>query len=288
MKLQIKPALTIIAAAIAIAGCTTAENEYLENREGLAKWIANNGDTITVIMEQTPKFPGGKDSVIAFINKEISSALQNHDGKIGTTDDKTTKTVYVKYVVNQDGGIVNVESMKSSGDSILDSYAMQAIEKLPAWTPGSSAGKPVRVAYTIAVRYTVTDDGKIGFTTDPQTGYGYRIDNYYSGNQIWFTTNSTPSPYAGYSVEQISECDELPGYPGGIKSLFEYIEKNIAPAQKSNDREFEITLTIESDGTPRPAADTDEQTARAIENMPKWQPGQLNGKATAVTIRLTL
>jgi protein TonB len=56
-------------------------------------------------------------------------------------------------VVNQDGSIVDVVAVRSSGDPSLDKEAIRVIKAMPKWKPGLQRGKPVRVKYTVPVNF---------------------------------------------------------------------------------------------------------------------------------------
>lgn len=59
-------------------------------------------------------------------------------------------TVFVKFVVDEDGSISNVEVLRGV-DPALDEEAVRAIRNAPEWEPGKQRGKPVRVQFTIPI-----------------------------------------------------------------------------------------------------------------------------------------
>jgi len=63
-------------------------------------------------------------------------------------------TVYVYFEVNKDGKVENAE-IKKSVDKRLDEEALKAVRMLPTFEPGKQRGKPVRVQYTIPVRFVI-------------------------------------------------------------------------------------------------------------------------------------
>jgi periplasmic protein TonB len=63
-------------------------------------------------------------------------------------------TVFVYFEVNKDGKVENVE-IKKSVDKRLDEEAVKAVKMLPTFDPGKQRGKPVRVQYTIPVRFVI-------------------------------------------------------------------------------------------------------------------------------------
>lgn len=51
--------------------------------------------------------------------------------------------VYVEFIVEKDGSITNVKTMKGIGGD-CDEVAMNAVSSLPPWNPGMQRGRPVR------------------------------------------------------------------------------------------------------------------------------------------------
>ena len=60
--------------------------------------------------------------------------------------------VTVSFVVEKDGSISGAKVIRSV-DPSLDKEALRIIRSMPRWTPGKQDGKPVRVKYTIPVRF---------------------------------------------------------------------------------------------------------------------------------------
>ena len=58
--------------------------------------------------------------------------------------------VTVQFVVEKDGSISGVRTMKSAEPS-LDHEAERIVRSMPKWNPGKSNGSPVRVKYFVPV-----------------------------------------------------------------------------------------------------------------------------------------
>lgn len=61
-----------------------------------------------------------------------------------------TGRVYIKFVVNSKGKVVNVEVLKGV-HKILDDACIKAVQSLPDMIPGYQLGKNVSVSYTIPI-----------------------------------------------------------------------------------------------------------------------------------------
>ena len=100
---------------------------------------------VFVAVEQQPQFPDGEKALYRFLSENIhypqAAARANVSGK-----------VYVKFVVESDGSIGNVEIIKGIGFG-CDEEAERVIKLMPKWTPGKQTGKAVRVYYNMPVLY---------------------------------------------------------------------------------------------------------------------------------------
>ena len=63
-------------------------------------------------------------------------------------------TVVVEFVVNEDGSVSGVKTVKGV-DRSLDKEAERVISTLPRFTPGKQNGKAVKVKYRLPVRFTL-------------------------------------------------------------------------------------------------------------------------------------
>lgn len=61
------------------------------------------------------------------------------------------ETVYVRFVINRDGNVEQVEVVKSANE-VLDKAAIDAVMKLPKAHPGMNLDKPVSIVYTVPVK----------------------------------------------------------------------------------------------------------------------------------------
>lgn len=94
-----------------------------------------------------PTFPGGEAEMARFIQRNIVyPELSREMGEQGT--------VYVRFVVNSDGTIQDVEVVKGVSEA-LDKEAMRVVKKMPSWTPGEQAGKAVRVRFMVPIKFTI-------------------------------------------------------------------------------------------------------------------------------------
>ncbi|MFK8045011.1 MAG: energy transducer TonB [Crocinitomicaceae bacterium] len=101
----------------------------------------------TVILdfaEVNPEFPGGAGEMGVFIRENFEyPEIAREMGEQGT--------VYVEFVVNKDGSIVDLKVVKSVSPAI-DREALRVVKSMPKWKPGEQAGKAVTVRFTIPIK----------------------------------------------------------------------------------------------------------------------------------------
>ncbi len=100
----------------------------------------NDDQTVYDVVEQKPEFLEGDLSVWlgSHLQYPPEACLQG--------------TVVCQFIVEKDGSVGNVTVLRSI-DPLLDKEAVRVIESMPKWAPGRKDGKPVRVKYTLPVRF---------------------------------------------------------------------------------------------------------------------------------------
>lgn len=99
---------------------------------------------IFVVVEDMPQFKGGG------INAFRKYVQQNIEYPTVAAENGIEGTVFVKFVVDTDGGISNVTIMRGV-DPALNEEAQRVIRGASEWEPGQQRGEPVRVQFTIPI-----------------------------------------------------------------------------------------------------------------------------------------
>ena len=169
-------------AAIAALAFSTVEasntlnskgNEFVTNseKENVENYIGNESctatapvtllkDTVTgedkrvfMVCEKAPEFPGGTEGMMRFLATNIKYPAD----AVATG---ASGNVYVKFVVETDGSVSNIELMRSSGTASLDAEAMRVVGAMPKWTPGMQGGEPVNVSFVVPVAFRAETTGE--------------------------------------------------------------------------------------------------------------------------------
>ena len=95
------------------------------------------------VVEQMPSFPGGPSALMAYLSSHVKyPAVAEENGIQGR--------VTVQFVVEKDGSVTDVKTMKSV-DPSLDREAERVVRSMPKWIPGKQNGQAVRVKYFVPV-----------------------------------------------------------------------------------------------------------------------------------------
>ena len=95
------------------------------------------------VVEQMPAFPGGQAALMQYLSSHVKyPAVAEENGISGR--------VTVQFVVERDGSVTDVRTMKSV-DPSLDREAERVVKSMPKWIPGKQNGSPVRVKYFVPV-----------------------------------------------------------------------------------------------------------------------------------------
>jgi protein TonB len=97
--------------------------------------------------EQMPEFPGGKDALLAFLQKNIKYPVKALEEEI---DGK----VIVNIIINIDGTISNAKVTKAIGGG-CDEEALRVINNMPNWIPGKQGGELVPVYFDVPVTFKI-------------------------------------------------------------------------------------------------------------------------------------
>lgn len=105
--------------------------------------IGKDTDSVYIIVEEMPEFPGGTDSLMRYIAYHV---------KYPPVDENVVGHVSVRFIIEKDGSIGHAEIIRGI-DRRFDEEALRVVRGMPRWKPGRDQGKAVRVRYTMPVRF---------------------------------------------------------------------------------------------------------------------------------------
>lgn len=101
--------------------------------------------------ETAPNFPGGKDKLRAFINKNIKFPETAYKDGVLNMD------AVVQLTIAKDGMVKDAKIVKSSGKT-LDGEALRVARMLPQFHPGLNKGLPAESSYTLEFNYYICNE----------------------------------------------------------------------------------------------------------------------------------
>lgn len=192
-------------------------------------------------VERQPVFPGGLDGFLKFLSSTVRYPEADRNNKV-------EGKVIVTFVVERDGTLSDIKALRGPSET-LKQAAVDALLKSPKWQPGYQNGKPVRVSYTVPVKFNLSQ-------TD---------DKVYS------------------------QVEKQPMFPGGLEGFSKFIQDNIhfPKADRENGISGRVicTMVVEQDGTLSdikavrgPSESMNAEAVRVLKMSPKWAPGMQDGK----------
>ena len=100
-------------------------------------------------IEDTPIFPGGDKAMYEFLAKNLKYPQAAKDSNI-------QGTVYVQFVVEKDGSIVESKVLRDIGGG-CGKEALRVVKLMPKWIPRKQGGKQVRSEFTLPIVFQYED-----------------------------------------------------------------------------------------------------------------------------------
>jgi len=114
-----------------------------------AKVTEEDPNKIFTSVEKIPEFPGGIEAFYKYLGKAIRyPSVARENGTQGR--------VIVSFVCERDGSLTDVHITRDIGDGCGDE-AVRVVKASPHWKPGIQNGRPVRVAYSVPVMFTLAE-----------------------------------------------------------------------------------------------------------------------------------
>ncbi len=256
------PALTTTAAAIPSATIAVDTTPV--------KKVTTRKDNVYTSVDQPPTFQGGEEALAKYLSKNTRYPKAAQEKNI-------SGTVYVNYVVDEEGNITDVRTVGKNPGFGLAEEAMRVVKGMPQWIPGRHQGRTVSVEFNLPIRFML-DDGK----QTPKTG-----DH----------TVNFPPPN---DKEVFTFVEQPPKFPGGEDALGRYLIKNLHyPEEAQKAKVSGITFVqfiVNADGTIRDVNTVgakkgyglEDEAIRVVKAMPRWKPGVQNERQVAVQFNLPI
>jgi TonB family protein len=107
----------------------------------------NNKMDVSYKLEHMPEYPGGIDSLMTYVGRNVKYPQVEKEAGI-------SGTCYVTFVVDKDGSVTDVKILRGvKGGPGCDEEALRVVKSMPAWIPGEQNGKLVRVQFNLPIKF---------------------------------------------------------------------------------------------------------------------------------------
>ena len=283
---------------------------------------------IYLLVDSMPKFPGGEEALLRFINQNIhypKEAIKN----------KTHGKVVVVFIISETGAIKDAKVIRKVSPEI-DEEALRVINSLPAWIPGKQKGKAINVQYTLPVNFRLkapekADMQKAAFilngrlmpadfdksSIDPKSIKSVDVikpdsnsktsgitDKYreFAKNGVIIMQTNQPEKDSLRQKEDnkiYTMVEQMPVFPGGERELLNFINRKLKyPSEAVRNREqgkvilrFVINKTGKVENVKvihGVSVLLDEEAIRVVKSIPDFIPGKQNGENVNVYFTLPI
>lgn len=130
-------------------GQLSSQEEFISIDSVKREFYDTSGNLIEYEGEEfiDPKFYGNESALSRYIMQNIEYPEEaRENGEQGIA--------YVGFTIMRDGSIEDVRIMRGVSKSI-DEEAVKLVQNMPKWEPGKSYGHPIRVRFTLPIRFTL-------------------------------------------------------------------------------------------------------------------------------------
>ena len=104
---------------------------------------------IFIAVEEDPSYNGGYEAMQKYLAENIKyPQIARETGIQGT--------VYLTFIVERNGSVTDVKILRAVGGG-CDEEAVRVVENMPKWNPGLQRGKPVRVKFTMPIKFSLAN-----------------------------------------------------------------------------------------------------------------------------------
>ena len=98
-------------------------------------------------VEEDPEFPGGLDSLRAFIQRNLRYPEEAKRNKI-------EGKVFISFIIEADGSVSNIKVLRDIGSG-CGAEAVRVVKMMPKWKPGKQRGKAVRTQFNLPIQFVL-------------------------------------------------------------------------------------------------------------------------------------
>lgn len=132
-------ALPVFILTIMVARQTSAQAQQDKTRQ-----TGNSFELYEI--DRLPEYPGGEKAMSRFL-------AENIEYPAGAKRDSAEGVVAVKFVIDDTGTVTGIENVTTNARPDLVEETIRVVGMMPKWTPARKDDKPVKVIFTLPVRF---------------------------------------------------------------------------------------------------------------------------------------
>lgn len=127
-------------------------------------------DEVFTVVEEMPRFAGCEEKYDS-LSREVNSYSKTKSAREQCAQEKLMEfmagikypeiareknlqgKVFLRFVINEVGNLINLEVARTSGHDVLDRAALTHFKSSPPWIPGKQKGKAVNVQYVVPINF---------------------------------------------------------------------------------------------------------------------------------------
>ncbi|WP_243346952.1 energy transducer TonB [Parabacteroides sp. FAFU027] len=241
----------------------------------------------TCYMVDMPEYPGGIDSMMMFLSKNMVYPKEAIEKKI-------EGLVINNFFVDKSGLISDVQIIKGV-HPLLNEEAVRVIKSFPRWKWNKDSKDISPLRFTLPIRFTIP---KETYKSSTPTNSKTQKNSVVLSDTVIYKKDSTISDNNDIP-EPILIFESMPEFPKGNEAMMDYIHEHIIYPKELLDSNIKGTVLCEflvskegviSDIKIVRGLDPllDEEAVRIIKTFPKWKPGMQGGKAVPVKYTLPI
>ncbi len=124
----------------------------IEKAKASASYTDASGKLIYNKAEIDPAFAGGNAAMMKYLNDNVIYPKDAQNKGV-------EGTVFVDFVVDENGNVTNVEAVDFVGDEdqALKDEAIRVVQSMPKWLAGTQHGKTVSATFSIPITFQLTN-----------------------------------------------------------------------------------------------------------------------------------
>ena len=136
---------TGIDTSVAINAIVTELPEIVETPKKSVVIEEDNKLYTVVAVEQQPVFGNGDVALLQYLADKIKYPVMARENGIDGT-------VYVEFIIGKDGSVTDAKILRGIGGG-CNEEALRVINGMPKWKPGRQQGNPVKVKFTLPIKF---------------------------------------------------------------------------------------------------------------------------------------